>query len=130
MYAEAVGLKPVIVERNEHAERAPERDVEARRGRREPRDQRQEIGEEDEAGRAPDDGEVTLGTFGAHHVARHVVEKGDERFHERAQGELVVGDDRLLDVAQLGARAQCQKGDEQDDEIDVMIASKLRHVGS
>ena len=81
----------------------PSGDIEARGRRGKAWDERHQVGEENEAGGTPDDGEVALGALRSHDVLGDAVEVAHERFHERPHGELVVRDDRAVDVGELAA---------------------------
>ena len=66
-----------------------------------PGNQGHQVGEEDEARRPAHDGKVALGALGPHHVLGDAVEVSDERLHERAERELVVGDHRASTSASV-----------------------------
>ena len=115
---EAVLFDAVVVEREEDDDRAAEGDVPRRRRRVEPGNQAEHVGEEDEARARADEREVTLGALRTHHVLHQVVEVPDEDLEERAERELVVGDDRfvVLRHRHLAAHDEGEQDEEEHDE--------------
>lgn len=99
--AHALLFDAVIVERQEHDERAAEGDAQVRRGRQKARDHAEEVAEQDEQRTGSNDGEVELGALRTHHVLHHGVEVPDHQLEERTQAKLFVRDDGFLVVLDL-----------------------------